>query len=117
MALLTIGVCPEILTEDLLNIFRRELNIQTVKDFLSTEPQKMIDSVAQIGRHGDTKKLTDKILTHKDIYSIRVEIFSKFSIVARNVGEEFSNGSLSERDYISTGLPDLVRHPSFFYFI
>jgi hypothetical protein len=110
MALMNVGLCPEILTEDFLYSLRRELNIQTVKDFLSSDPQKIIDSVAKNVRQMDVKTNDKTVLTLKDINSIRDQIFSKFSIVAKNVGEEFSSGRLSGSDYILTGLNDLVTH-------
>ena len=106
---MTTGLCPEILTEDLLNILRRELNMTTVKDFLSTEPEKMIEIVGQSdGKR--SKVTTDKpLLSLKDIWTIRSEIFSKFSIVAKNLGDELSKGRLCGGDCIVTGLLDLVR--------
>jgi hypothetical protein len=37
MALLTVGLCPEILSEPLLSIFRLELNIEKIQDFLEAD--------------------------------------------------------------------------------
>ena len=45
MALLTVGLCPEILSEPLLSILRLELNIKKIQDFLEADPKKLANFV------------------------------------------------------------------------
>ena len=111
MALLTVSLCPEILNEELLNIFCLELNIKTIRDFLAADPKKLVDVANTSSPSQKRLKLNPESrtnLTAKDIFFVRKKVFELFSIVVTNLGEEFDRGNLIEKDSILTGLLDLV---------
>ncbi len=107
MVSLNVGLCPEILTEALLNLFVDELKIKTVKDFLGIEPQKLVDVAAEAANGGrQSFTLSGRPLTLQDILLVRQKIFAKFSVFVTNLGEGL--GSLNETTPITTGISDLV---------
>ena len=110
MAPLTVSICPEILTDVLLNLFDDELKIKSVKEFLAAEPQKLVDVATKAGNGGRRQSfpLSRRPLTLQDILQVRQAIFAKFSVVVTNLGDSF--GSLNETGPITTGISDLVQH-------
>jgi hypothetical protein len=98
MALLSVDLCPAILNDELLKIFRLELNVKTIDEFLAT------DSI----RLWEVAKLTDNSVTLETIRKLRQNIFNKFSIFATNLGIELSAGNIKERRAFATGLEVLV---------
>jgi hypothetical protein len=112
MALLTVGLCPEILSEQLLSIFRLELNIEKIQDFIEADPKKLIDVANTLSPPSQKRvKTLPKSGTHltvEDILTVRKKVFKRFSIVATNLGDYFDRGNLREKETIQTGLLDLV---------
>jgi hypothetical protein len=115
MALLTVGLCPEILSEQLLSIFRLELNIEKIRDFLEADPKKLADVANTLSPPSQKRPKTlpesQTQLTVEDILFVRKKVFERFSIIGTNLGDDFDRGNLREKGTIQTGLPDLVQYP------
>jgi hypothetical protein len=115
MALLTVGLCPEILSEPLLSIFRLELNIKKIQDFLEADPKKLANFVNTLSlppsqKRAKTLPESQTQLTVEDILFVRKKVFERFSIVATNVGDGFDCRNLREKETIQTGLTDSVQY-------
>jgi hypothetical protein len=116
MALLSVNLCPDILTDVLLKLFNDELKVKTVKDFLAIEPQKLVNIAAKADNADrEIHPLSGRPLTLQDVHQVRQKIFDKFSVIVMNLGE--SSGSLDENAPIITGISDLVCSCSTFVII
>ena len=93
MASLKVDLCPEVLTDKLLDLLRDHFKISTVQDFLDTD-QELIASELSIPAD--------------DVSKVRRGIFDKLAVHATNLGDVVAAGHLRERQQIPTLLKDLV---------
>lgn len=93
MALLKVDLCPEVLTDELLDRLWNHFKIKTTVDFLDTDKDLISAELS---------------IDPKIVSTIRQTIFDKHSLRAVNLGDVTTSGHLQERLPIPSLLTDLV---------
>ena len=93
MALLKVELCPEVLTDELLDRLWDHFKIRTVVDFLDTDRDLIAAELS-----------VEPMIVSK----IRQSIFDKHSLRVDNLGDVVASGHLQERQPIPSLLRDLV---------
>lgn len=96
MILLSVDLCPEILTPELISVLDIQLKVRTVQDFIRTDPYKVLNAWHSCRGPDITK-----------ILHLRTLLLSQFSAEEQNLGKCFLRDRFEERNPIRIHLQDL----------